>query len=176
MASKNKYIVFAVIGIAAASGAAWWLQKPDQSVRSEAPADGRGSAAPAGAAAKGGGTGRPVAVEAVAVRQMALRDDAEAVGSLRSRQSVVLRPEVSGRIALIGFADGARVRFDDVLGPWYAVIGYRTNPAAGLSAEARADARLAVGRVLRFGGADWDVVGLDPLRPGRLRLELERVR
>lgn len=35
-------------------------------------------------------------------------------------------------------ADGARVRFDDVLGPWYAVIGYRTNPAAGLSAEARA--------------------------------------
>lgn len=45
-----------------------------------------------------------------------------------------------------------------------------------LSAEARADARLAVGRVLRFGGADWDVVGLDPLRPGRLRLELERVR
>lgn len=34
-------------------------------------------------------------------------------------------------------ADGARVRFDDVLGPWYAVIGYRTNPAAGLSAEAR---------------------------------------
>lgn len=35
-------------------------------------------------------------------------------------------------------ADGARVRFDDVLGPWYAVIGYRTNPTAGLSAEARA--------------------------------------
>ena len=36
MASKNKYIVFAVIGIAAASGAAWWLQKPAQSVRSDA--------------------------------------------------------------------------------------------------------------------------------------------
>jgi 3-(3-hydroxy-phenyl)propionate hydroxylase len=35
-------------------------------------------------------------------------------------------------------ADGALVRFDDVLGPWYAVIGYRTNPTAGLSAEARA--------------------------------------
>lgn len=115
MASKNKYIVFAVIGIAAASGAAWWLQKPAQSVRSEAPADGRGSAAPAGAAAKGGGTGRPVAVEAVAVRQMALRDDAEAVGSLRSRQSVVLRPEVSGRITALNFRDGERVRRGQVL-------------------------------------------------------------
>ena len=115
MASKNKYIVFAVIGIAAASGAAWWLQKPAQSVRSEAPADGRGSAAPAGAAAKGGGAGRPVAVEAVAVRQMALRDDAEAVGSLRSRQSVVLRPEVSGRITALNFRDGERVRRGQVL-------------------------------------------------------------
>ena len=39
---------------------------------------------------------------------------------------------------LVENADGVRVRFDDVLGPWYAVIGYRTNPTAGLSAEARA--------------------------------------
>ena len=61
MASQKKYIVFAVIGIAAASGAAWWFQKPGQPQRSEAPADSRG-----GAAAKGG-AGRPVAVEAVAV-------------------------------------------------------------------------------------------------------------
>ena len=114
MASQKKYIVFAVIGIAAASGAAWWFQKPGQSQRSEAPADSRGSAAPGGAAAKGG-AGRPVAVEAVAVRQMALRDDAEAVGSLRSRRSVVLRPEVSGRITALNFRDGERVRRGQVL-------------------------------------------------------------
>jgi len=56
-----------------------------------------------------------VAVEAVAVRQMALRDDAEAVGSLRSRQSVVLRPEVSGRITALNFRDGERVRRGQVL-------------------------------------------------------------
>ena len=58
---------------------------------------------------------RAVAVEAVAVRQTVLRDEAEAVGSLRSRQSVVLRPEVSGRITQLNFRDGQRVRRGQVL-------------------------------------------------------------
>lgn len=116
MASKNKYIVFAVIGIAAASGAAWWLQKPAQPARSDAAVAGGQGGAPAGGAAKGAGAaGRPVAVEAVAARQMALRDDAEAVGSLRSRQSVMLRPEVGGRITQLNFRDGQRVRRGQVL-------------------------------------------------------------
>lgn len=119
MASKNKYIVFAVIGIAAASGAAWWLQKPAQSARTDVSAAAGGGGAPTGGAARGasaaGGAGRPVAVEAVAVRQMALRDDAEAVGSLRSRQSVMLRPEVGGRITQLNFRDGQRVRRGQVL-------------------------------------------------------------
>ena len=110
MASKNKYLVFAVIGIAAASGAAWWLQKPAQPPqRSEG---GAGTPAGGGAAA---GAGRPVAVEAVTVRKMALRDDAEAVGSLKSRQSVILRPEVGGRITQLNFHDGQRVRRGQVL-------------------------------------------------------------
>ncbi len=113
MASKNKYLVFAVIGIAAASGAAWWLQKPAQAPqRAEAGASGTG--APAGGSAAAG-AGRPVAVEAVTVRKMALRDDAEAVGSLKSRQSVMLRPEVGGRITQLNFHDGQRVRRGQVL-------------------------------------------------------------
>ena len=56
------------------------------------------------------------------MKTLRIQDDAQAVGTLRSRQSVTLRPEVSGRIAQIGFADGARVRrgqmlvqLDDVL-------------------------------------------------------------
>ena len=49
------------------------------------------------------------------MRQMALRDDAEAVGSLRSRQSVMLRPEVGGRITQLNFRDGQRVRRGQVL-------------------------------------------------------------
>src|SRR5687767_4251825 len=96
MASRPLYIVVAVVGIAVASGAAWWLQrKPSTPVAaSTTPAPG-GSPAASGPA---GGGGRPPAVEVARVETMRLADDAQAVGSLRSRQSVVLRPEVSGRV------------------------------------------------------------------------------
>ena len=43
-------------------------------------------------------------------------------------------------------------------------------------AEARADARLMIGRVLRFGGAEWRIVSVEDARPGRAKLVLERVR
>lgn len=107
MALKNKYVVFAVLGLAVASGAAWWFQSPGRSSRPDAAAP-QGKNAPQGPA-------KPVMVEATAVRQMALRDDAEAVGSLRSRRSVVLRPEISGRITQLNFSDGQRVRKGQVL-------------------------------------------------------------
>jgi membrane fusion protein (multidrug efflux system) len=56
-----------------------------------------------------------VGVEIAQVKKLALRDDAEAVGSLRSSQNVMLRPEVAGRVLSLGFADGARVRAGQVL-------------------------------------------------------------
>lgn len=114
MASKILYPVIAAVGIATASGAAWWFQN-----RSTANAP-----APAGPAARGNGAdpSRPVTVEAVRVKVMKLTDDAQSVGSLRSRQSVMLRPEVSGRVVRLNFRDGERVRqgqllvqFDDQL-------------------------------------------------------------
>lgn len=45
-----------------------------------------------------------------------------------------------------------------------------------MGAEARADPRLMIGRVLRFGGADWRIVATQDVRPGRAKLYLERVR
>ena len=114
MASKILYPVIAAVGIATASGAAWWFQN-----RSTANAP-----APAGPAARGNGAdpSRPVTVEAVRVKVMKLTDDAQSVGSLRSRQGVMLRPEVSGRVVRLNFRDGERVRqgqlllqFDDQL-------------------------------------------------------------
>lgn len=45
-----------------------------------------------------------------------------------------------------------------------------------LKAEARADERLAEGRVLRFGGADWGLVAVGVELGGRVTLEMERRR
>ncbi len=123
MASKAIYSVVAVAGIAAASGAAWWYQKPkapDGATRASsaaAPASGT-----ANGVANGAAGGKPLVVEVAQVELTRLADDTQAVGSLRSRRGVVLRPEVSGRITQLNFTDGQRVRkgqllvqFDDQL-------------------------------------------------------------
>ncbi len=102
------------MGIAAASGAAWWLQKPKSS------SDASGGTAPVAAgsaqgAASGPADGRPLSVEFAKVEVARITDDTQAVGSLRSRRGVVLRPEVSGRITQLNFTDGQRVRKGQVL-------------------------------------------------------------
>ncbi|MCC2633187.1 MAG: putative periplasmic linker protein [Ramlibacter sp.] len=116
MASKSIYTVVAIAGIAAASGAAWWLQQPRQAGGTEAtaaaPARGKGVAGPSAAAAS---ASRVPAVEAARVETVRITDDAQAVGSLRSRQSVMLRPEVSGRVTQINFRDADRVKRGQVL-------------------------------------------------------------
>lgn len=114
MALKAIHTVVAVVGIAAASGAAWWYQnkaaRPDASAQA-APRAGGGGAAGPGA----GGPARPPAVEVAKVEILRITDDAQAVGSLRSRQAVMLRPEVSGRVTQINFRDAQRVRRGQLL-------------------------------------------------------------
>ncbi|MDF2466178.1 MAG: putative periplasmic linker protein [Ramlibacter sp.] len=108
MASKAIYTLIAAVGIAAASGLAWWYQHKPAAPRLE---NGQASA-PAGPAS---GPARAPAVEVARVELTRLTDDAQAVGSLRSRQSVVLRPEVSGRVTQLNFRDGDRVRRGQLL-------------------------------------------------------------
>ncbi len=112
MASKAIYTVVAVAGIAVASGAAWWYQKPKANDGSGASTSVAG--APQGAAS-GPSDGRPLSVEFARVEVARITDDTQAVGSLRSRRGVVLRPEVSGRITQLNFTDGQRVRKGQVL-------------------------------------------------------------
>ncbi len=123
MASKTIYTVVAVAGILAASAAAWWYQKPPSSggINASLPATTQAAGAAQGAASGTAG-GRPPSVEVAKVTLTKLTDDTQAVGSLRSRRGVVLRPEVSGRITQLNFNDGQRVRkgqllvqFDDQL-------------------------------------------------------------
>jgi membrane fusion protein (multidrug efflux system) len=114
--SKSLYSVVAVVGIAAASGAAWWYQHKPQRAAEEKAASVAAAAAPAAtSAAATGAPGRAPAVEVARVEMLRLTDDAQAVGSLRSRQSVMLRPEVSGRVVQINFRDAERVRRGQLL-------------------------------------------------------------
>ena len=62
-----------------------------------------------------GGPGAPTPVEVVVVKPVTVQEDVAAVGSLRSNESVVLRPEVTGRIATIGFRDGQVVKKGQLL-------------------------------------------------------------
>ena len=111
MVFKARYLFIAAIGLAVAGTAAWRLQR---GALSTAP----GSVQTQGASKSGSGKNaaqKPVSVEVAQVRTMALHDEAQAVGRLRSRRSVVLRPEVSGRVTQLQFSDGARVRKGQVL-------------------------------------------------------------
>ena len=111
MASRHLIALISLAGLVLAAGAAWWLQNrpPGAAVAAAAPGAAQALAGAAQAAP------RPPGVEAVLVETMRLRDDTQAVGSLRSRQSVIVRPEVSGRVAQLNFQDGDRVRKGQLL-------------------------------------------------------------
>jgi len=101
MRLKKLHTVVAVLTIACLSGGAyWWQHRP---------------AAPVKAAEKTQAANGPLSVEAGRVESVNLSEDAQAVGTLRARQSVMLRPEVSGRITKLGFTDGQRVRRGQLL-------------------------------------------------------------
>jgi membrane fusion protein, multidrug efflux system len=119
MAMKKLHTVVAVFAIVAVAAAAWWFQRGGGTVEpkeaSAAPgasAASRGAPGAAGAGAAGGGA---AVVEVGKVEVLRIEDDAQAVGSLRAIQTVILRPEVSGRITKLGFTDGGRVRKGQLL-------------------------------------------------------------
>ncbi|MCW5771050.1 MAG: efflux RND transporter periplasmic adaptor subunit, partial [Rhodospirillaceae bacterium] len=59
--------------------------------------------------------GFSVPVEAQAVRVGPSRREAEAIGTLRSWESVVIKPEITGRVVKIAFEEGAVVKAGDLL-------------------------------------------------------------
>jgi membrane fusion protein (multidrug efflux system) len=74
---------------------------------------GQGANAARGPGGPPGGFSVPVEAEAVRIGRVA--EEILAVGSLRSNESVLLRPEVAGRIAAIAFSEGTRVKAGDTL-------------------------------------------------------------
>ena len=100
--SKAAWGAIAALALAVAAASGYWLGNA-------------GKTAPVAAAPAKGGPGAPgaaaqaVPVETAAVEAIRLPQAITAVGSLRSDESITLRPEVAGRIASIQFQEGQRV-------------------------------------------------------------------
>jgi membrane fusion protein, multidrug efflux system len=128
---KRNVTLVALGGLVAAALAAYLLQRSPAGVvpaaNGQSPAGSpvvadkstaKGEPAPDGkseAKATKGGPGGPVPVEAVQLRPQRVVEELQAVGTLRANQSVVLRPEVTGRVASIGFRDGQLVKQGQLL-------------------------------------------------------------
>ena len=129
-AKKSFVIAIAVLGLAGLGAFAYYANRP-LSAPAGAPPDAGG--APAGPQAgmarmagmegmsgmdgkpdaKPGAGGPPggfaIGVEAIKVERTVITDDVTAVGTLGANESVVLRPEIAGRIESINFKEGAAV-------------------------------------------------------------------
>ena len=107
--SRRLVLSLSLVGLAALGAYAWYANRPPAALPGGAqPAGtqaGPSAAGTPGAKAPAGGVGGaqagPVVVETHTVGVRALADDIGAVGSLVSNESVVLRPEVSGRIVAV---------------------------------------------------------------------------
>ncbi len=117
-----------LIAIAAAAGLGGWAWTLDRGrpAAIEIPASASANPAPAGSArstpddapARAAGPARagpqaargPVGVEAARAEQVSLSETVSTVGTLRANESVVVKPEIAGRIDRIGFDGGSLVR------------------------------------------------------------------
>lgn len=84
-------------------GSKWWAER-----------EAKGAAKPAATLASADAPEK-VTVEARAVQQVSMPRGVSAVGTLRSEDSVVLRPEITGRITEINFSEGGKVKKGQVL-------------------------------------------------------------
>ncbi|MBP2231578.1 membrane fusion protein (multidrug efflux system) [Azospirillum agricola] len=113
--------VVALLVLAALGGGAYWhfvtrggtVVGLVALVTGAAPAPGGASAAKPGGPAPGGAP--PMPVEAVPVRIGSVARTVTAVGSLLSNESVVIRPEIAGRVSEIAFQEGQKVTKGTVL-------------------------------------------------------------
>lgn len=120
MARRNAVSVGAVLALALLLGFAAWGSRQDGGLLAwlGLGATGSGDVVAADAPTRPSGSstqaGLPV-VELATARAERVQDAAQAVGSLRSRQGVMLRPEVAGRVVQLNFADGQRVQRGQLL-------------------------------------------------------------
>jgi len=149
---KHRVTIVAVGVLAAVVIGVWYATQRAAPIsgKAEISLDGKAGAAPAGGAAAATkaapaktGPGAPTPVEVVRLAHATVKEDLQAVGSLRSNESVILRPEVPGRIATIGFKDGQVVRKGQLL------IGLDATLNEAEVAQAQAEYDLAISNLKR---------------------------
>ena len=108
----NKAVIgtLVVVGVLGAAGGGYWFgtQKLAGPAQSTGGASGSAQSSGKGGGAQGGQSAI-VAVEAIKVVTAAIPQVITTVGSLRSDESITLRPESAGRISAITFQEGQRV-------------------------------------------------------------------
>ena len=105
---KTNLFAGAAVAVLAVGALSYWA-----GTRSVGPAP---SPAASGAPAKAqGGPPAGIAVEAMRPTPTRLPQSLTTVGSLRSEETVIVRPEIAGRVALLAFREGQRVAKGDVL-------------------------------------------------------------
>jgi len=102
MMIRARWLVLPVLAAAAVGGAAYWYLYERPGVAEGAPAAG-----PPG--------GFAVPVEAARVELASIRREVMAVGTLQSNEAVMLRPEITGRVAKLHFTEGREVAKGDLL-------------------------------------------------------------
>jgi len=105
-ATRSIYAILVVLLAAVFIGGAYWFFALRPAQMAGGPGRSGASGPPAGFA---------MPVEAAAVRVGTSQHEVLAVGSLRSNESVTIRPEVAGRIARINFSEGEKVKSGQVL-------------------------------------------------------------
>lgn len=128
----------AALAVAAAAGAGYWYGAGSRPAPIPAKPPETAKAAGAAGAANGAANERAVAVEVTRVAAVQLPETITAVGSLRSDESVTLRPEVAGRITEILFKEGTPVSKGETL--------VRLDPSINIAEVRQARANLTLAK------------------------------
>ena len=158
----NKSVIagIVIVGILAAAGGGYWFGQ-----QRAAPAPGAlprrrlavPRRAPAKAAGAPGGGGAPPSRRSRSTTAP-MAKSITAVGSLRSDESITVRPEIAGRVAVIGFQEGQRV-------PKGATL-VRLDPAINQAEVQQAQANLTLARAKYERASELRPRGSSPGRPG----------
>ena len=150
--NKPILALIAVLGVAVAAGAGYWMGQQ----RSGGPgvADKTAQAGMRGGAGADKGPGGPtgaVTVQVVTAATAPMPQTITAVGSLRSDESVTVRPEVAGRVVAIGFQEGHPVAKGTTL--------VKLDPAVNAAEVQQARANLTLAKAKYARAADLQTKG-----------------